>query len=244
MIQRKKGYSSNTHQRGAVLIILVMLMVLALSTALLTGISTTKTKLAQSSQTRLNLAEAKSAVIAYARLSDPDKTSSGLNLRYLPCPDTNGDGLEETPCGTNAATGWLPWQTLGIPALKDSSGYCFRYFVAAAYKRGTAIPPDITALPPAEFQVYNHQGALISNDVIAMIFAVNEPVAGQRRNINPGVATECGSTALGAAINQDQNLLESINGISNASAPQFIVAPEGSSSTFNDTAIWISRTEL
>jgi len=244
MSQQKKEYSSNAHQRGAVLIILVMLMVLALSSALLTGISATKTKLTQSAQTRLNLAEAKSAIIAYARLSDPDKTSSGLNLRYLPCPDTDGDGLEETPCGTSAASGWLPWQTLGVPPLKDSSGYCFRYFVAAAYKRGSAIPPDIAALPPAEFQVYNHQGTLISNDVIAMIFAVNEPVAGQRRNINPGVATECGSTALSAAINQDQNLLESINGISNASAPQFIVAPEGSSSTFNDTAIWISRTEF
>tara|TARA_R110001592_G_scaffold320639_2_gene598768 strand:- start:87464 stop:88231 length:768 start_codon:yes stop_codon:yes gene_type:complete len=250
-----KSYSSEHHQQGAALIILVLLMVLAFSTALLTGISSYATKLARSEKTLIHLSEAKSAVIAYARLSDPDKTSTGLQQRYLPCPDADGDGLEETPCGSTAATGWLPWQTLGLPPLKDASGYCLRYYVAGEYKQGSsgpplisALPPSsglplISALPPAEFTL-SDPNQLLSNDVVAIIFAPYDILAGQTRNVTPGIATECGSTSLGAAINQNQNLLDSIAGITNASAPDFIVAPEGSSTTFNDVASWVLRTEL
>lgn len=243
MTHQWRGTSYKSRQRGTVLIILVMLMVLALSTALVTGLSTTKTDLARSAQTLTNLAEAKSAIIAYARLSDPDKTSVGLKHRYLPCPDTDGDGLEETPCGANAAEGWLPWQTLGLPPLRDISGSCFRYYVAGAYKQGGGSPPDITSLPPAEFLVVRPPDIFITNDVVAMIFAPNTPVIGQARSVAPGVATECGSTSPSAAINQGQNLLESINGISNASAPDFMVFPDGNR-TFNDISTWISRTDL
>lgn len=238
-----KSYSSGYHQQGAALIILVLLMVLAFSTALLTGISSYATKLARSEKTLIHLSEAKSSVIAYARLSDPDKTSTGLQQRYLPCPDADGDGLEETPCSTTAATGWLPWQTLGLPPLKDASGYCLRYYVAGEYKQGSSGPPLISALPPAEFTL-SDPNQLLSNDVVAIIFAPYDILAGQTRNVTPGIATECGSTSLGAAINQNQNLLDSIAGITNASAPDFIVAPEDSSTTFNDVASWVLRTEL
>ena len=239
--QAFKRHTCRHHQCGGVLIILILLMVVAFSTVLLTGISTNKTKLARSEQTLNHLGEAKAAVIAYAQLSDPDKTPTGLQQRYLPCPDTNGDGLEETPCGTAAATGWLPWQTLGLPPLKDATGSCFRYYVAGAYKQGTVNPPLISALPTAEFSL-NDPGQLLSNDVVAMIFAPNTVIAGQNRSISPGIATECGSTATGAPINQNQNLLDSIAGTNNTISPDFIVAPQGN--TFNDVATWITRAEL
>lgn len=218
-------------------------MVVTLSTVLLTGLSTNKTKLARAEQALNHLAKAKAAVIAYARLSDPNKAlpPTGLQQRYLPCPDTDGDGLEETPCGTTAATGWLPWQTLGLAPQKDGSGTCFRYFVAAEYKQGTATPPLISALPAGEFSLSN-PNQILSNDVVALIFAPNAVVAGQTRNPTPGTATECGSTSTSAPINQNQNLLDSIAGTNNANAPDFIVAPQGD--TFNDVATWIISTEL
>jgi type II secretory pathway pseudopilin PulG len=236
-------HSSNHHQKGAALIIFVLLMVLALSTALLTGISSHSTKLARSEKTLIHLSEAKSAVIAYARLSDPNKTSTGLQQRYLPCPDTDGDGLEDTPCGTTAATGWLPWQTLGLHPAKDIGGSCLRYYVAGDYKQGTSGPPLISALPPAEFTL-NDPDQVLSNDVIAVIFAPNDVTAGQVRDVTPGIATECGSTNLNAAINQNQNLLDTLGSITNASPPDFIVAPKGNSTTFNDVASWVLRSEL
>mgnify|MGYP000279779566 CR=1 FL=1 len=238
-----KCHLSRHNQQGAVLIILVLLMVLSLSTALLTGISANKTKLARSEKTLLYLANTKSALIAYARLSDPDKTVTGLQQRYLPCPDTDGDGLEETPCGSTAATGWIPWQTLNLPPHKDASGYCFRYYVAGAYKQGASTPPLISALPPTEFTL-SDPDQLLSNDVVAIIFAPNNIIAGQTRNINPGTPTECGSTSTSAPINQNQNLLDSIAGETNASGPDFIIAPPKSSDTFNDLASWVLSTEL
>ena len=218
-------------------------MVVAFSSVLLTGISTNKTKLARAEQTLNHLADAKVAVIAYARLSDPDKNlpPTGLQQRYLPCPDTDGDGLEETPCGTNAATGWLPWQTLGLSPLKDASGSCFRYFVAGEYKQGAVSPPLISALPTAEFSL-NDPDQLLSNDVVAMIFAPQTVVVGQNRSIAPGAGTECGSTSAGAPINQNLNLLDSIAGTNNATSPDFIVAPQ--SNAFNDVAAWITSAEL
>lgn len=236
-----KRHTGKYDQRGGVLIILVLLMVVAFSTILLSGLSTNKTKLARAEQALKHLGEAKAAVIAYARLSDTDKTPTGLQQRYLPCPDTDGDGLEETPCGTTAATGWLPWQTLGLPPQKDASGTCFRYFVAAEYKQGTATPPLISALPAGEFSLSN-QEQVVSNDLVAIVFAPNTIVAGQNRSITPGIATECGSTSTGAPINQNQNLLDSIAGTNNANPPDFIVAPQGD--TFNDVATWITSTEL
>jgi hypothetical protein len=236
-----KSCSLKNHQRGAVLVVLILLMVLAFSTALLTGISSTHTKLARSAQSLSNLSEAKTAVIAYAQLSDPDKSPTGLQHRYLPCPDTDGDGQEETPCGTTSAEGWLPWQTLGLPPLRDASGSCFRYYISSEYKQGTAVPPLKSALPPAEFTL-SDPDQLISNNVVAIIFAPNTVVAGQIRGAGPGSPTECGSTSTGAPINQSQNLLDSIAGTNNANSPDFIVAPQGD--TFNDVAIWITSTEL
>jgi len=56
--------------------------------------------------------------------------------RYLPCPDTDGDGFENgtvTPgtgaCPTVTGDGWLPWQTLGLNFQGDIWGNRFKYHV-------------------------------------------------------------------------------------------------------------------
>ena len=44
----------------------------------------------------------------------------------LPCPDINGDGTpEQTPSDCVQFSGWLPWRTLDLPDLRDSSGERF-----------------------------------------------------------------------------------------------------------------------
>ena len=55
---------------------------------------------------------------------------------YLPCPDTDGDGLENgtvTPgtgtCPAATGDGWLPWQTLGLNIVGDVWGNRFKYHV-------------------------------------------------------------------------------------------------------------------
>jgi prepilin-type N-terminal cleavage/methylation domain-containing protein len=56
--------------------------------------------------------------------------------RYLPCPDTDGDGLENgtvTPgtgtCPAATGDGWLPWRTLGLSIQGDVWGNRFKYQV-------------------------------------------------------------------------------------------------------------------
>jgi prepilin-type N-terminal cleavage/methylation domain-containing protein len=51
---------------------------------------------------------------------------------YLPCPDTDGDGLSNGGPGTctdASGDGWLPWQTLGINVQSDIWGNRFKYHV-------------------------------------------------------------------------------------------------------------------
>jgi prepilin-type N-terminal cleavage/methylation domain-containing protein len=51
---------------------------------------------------------------------------------YLPCPDTDGDGLSNGGPGTctdASGDGWLPWQTLGINDQSDIWGNRFKYHV-------------------------------------------------------------------------------------------------------------------
>lgn len=63
---------------------------------------------------------------------------------YLPCPDTDGDGIEDAP-NRNLATpltcasveGYLPWVTLGVPQT-DAWGIRFRYRIKDEYARPSA----------------------------------------------------------------------------------------------------------
>lgn len=80
------------------------------------------------------------AAMAYWRMSAQQRTQVGeldllaradqalvgyANAMYrLPCPDTNGDGIED--CGSNVELGQLPWRTLG---LADNRARMIRYGV-------------------------------------------------------------------------------------------------------------------
>ncbi len=63
---------------------------------------------------------------------------------YLPCPDTDGDGIENAP-NRNVATpltcanveGFLPWVTLGVPQT-DAWGMRFRYRIKDEFARPSA----------------------------------------------------------------------------------------------------------
>lgn len=73
-----------------------------------------------------NLALAGSALRAHAftrRCQNP-----GLAMdQALPCPDGAGtEGVAAASCPV-VSRGWLPWRSLGLPALRDQSGTCLWY---------------------------------------------------------------------------------------------------------------------
>jgi prepilin-type N-terminal cleavage/methylation domain-containing protein len=79
------------------------------------------------------LENAKDALIGYAM-----SHAATDGRPYLPCPDTNNDGVEETRAGgvCPSLEGRLPWVTLGT-AKTDSWGNQIRYRVATNFSNST-----------------------------------------------------------------------------------------------------------
>ncbi|MBL8405203.1 MAG: type II secretion system protein [Dechloromonas sp.] len=117
--------------RGFTLVELAIVLVIA---ALLSGglMMTISSQIEQGSRssTQQQLQDIRDALLGYAA------SHSALDGKpYLPCPDTDSDGLENRTghtC-TNPA-GQLPWSDLGI-ANQDAWGNRFRYQVEAAFAR-------------------------------------------------------------------------------------------------------------
>src|SRR5450759_3419021 len=90
-------------QRGAVLMIMLVIMVMGIAAVLISSLSTTALKNARQETTSNALAQAKDALIGRA-ISDSNMPGS------LPCPDTNDDGSAELLSGNNCPSyiGRLP----------------------------------------------------------------------------------------------------------------------------------------
>ena len=92
----------------------------------------------------------------------------------------------------------------------------------------------------------NNTDGIISEGVVAVLFAPGEALAGQSRGFAPNTATECGSTVIQSGKNLAANYLDTLAGIDNAVLPDFITAAKvlDVSSSFNDNMATILTSEL
>lgn len=251
---------SSSKQQGAALLIMLTILVLTLASVLLSAMNKNSQVISRENKTNLALAQAKQALIDYALV--------GLRgVGYLPCPDQNGDGVSDEPCGApgTSVEGWLPWQTLGTGILRDSDHVCLRYVVSGNYKIN---PPGALAKSPPTIGHFVLQdanntvrvGATPAEYALAVIFAPGLSLAGQNRNTGAGPATACGSNNPGAAINRAGNYLETFNNVNNASGtyagpgiPGDIALPTANPSVFmtakkqtrfNDVVAWVSPADF
>ena len=136
-VQHKMS-GSRFSQRGAALLLFALIAIVSLSALLLAGLNSKGPESPQAKSLGV-LQTAREALIGYS-LSFADLNANRLP-GYMPCPDTDGDGLADMPCGSpgESAIGRLPWQTLGLPPLRDSTGECLWYVVSAAYKENPAV---------------------------------------------------------------------------------------------------------
>ena len=249
-------------QSGAVLIIFMLGFVLFVATVFLTGVDKTSQMLKKQNKTQRSLASAKELLINFALLSDQQIASPGIG--YLPCPDANGDGLSNAPCGAagDSVEGWLPWQTLGGKSLKDGDAVCLRYAVSGNYKINPALP--LVKGPPStegHFVVHDQNntvllGAVSTEYGLAVVFAPGQVVTGQSRGLGAGAATICGSSAGGDAINRATNYLDQLSSVDNArgtyagpgvpgnaalpTSIQSVFIQANKRTNFNDELIWVS----
>ena len=169
-------------QRGAALLIAMLIVVLGLVTLLTFRSDRKGPEMEAERKTALALAQAKEALLGYAAgvalsPSDPDRPGD------LPCPDLDNDGVAEpTSCGNAAGStgqdrrlGRLPWRTLGLPDLRDGYGERLWYAVSNNFKKNTRTsilnsdtPGTITVRDSGGNLVLDGSGAM---GAIAVIFS-------------------------------------------------------------------------
>lgn len=248
-------------QRGSAFILFITVLVLGGLSILLTGLNQgIAQKTENKEQTIKALADAKAALIGHA-LSYAE-THLGQPPGYLLCPDQDGDGDADAPCGSTGESiiGFFPWKTLGLPPLRDGNGDCLWYAVSGTYKNSPkqALDNDTDGL----FRIKDYKGNILIgktslDQAIAVLFspgiAIYTPTTTQSRGIL-GTPTECGSSYATAPIRAAQNFLEiSVAGPGltktvfdiTAGVPQ--IKTTGSnigSTTFNDTVLAITPTDF
>ena len=174
-------------QRGAVLMVMLVILIMGGSAMLLNTLNSTTPRLARDKVTADALAQAKEALIGFAVTYG--NTYIGNVHGYLPCPDPGGlssEGVMDASCGTKniSQIGRFPWKELNLPPLRDSTGECLWYAVTGTYKYQ----------PPTDLMNWDNYGQLLGyasdgtlftqaeNKVVAVVIAPGPPIAGQNHS--------------------------------------------------------------
>lgn len=250
------GWPGAQHGFGG-FFMMFLLAALGATTALLT-FARTDTLTAKNDRAILDaLVEAKAALVGYAvRRGGPTGTA---RPGELPCPDTDGDGMENTPCSTPASLlGRVPWRTLGIPEPRDSAGETLWYAISAPFRDVTSnpnpTPPHwltgasdrINSDTRGTITVRGADGAILTDNAVAVILAPGAPI-GQNR----GVVGTLLCTLTGLLVAQSacpNNYFESITIggtlVGNAASTSGPFIAGARSNTFNDRLTYITTSEL
>lgn len=118
---------SMVSQRGAVLMLLLLLVGVGALAVFVTGLNRAGIQQERDRVTAAALAQAKEALIGYASAYDRPGA--------LPCPDTNNDGSGDAnaPNACYSRIGRLPWKSLKLTDLRDGYGERLWYAVSANF---------------------------------------------------------------------------------------------------------------
>ncbi|MDD5299120.1 MAG: hypothetical protein PHD65_01345 [Gallionella sp.] len=241
---------AGTTQRGAALIVMLVIMVIGFSALLANSFSLAGLNNQRQIRTAAALAQAKEALIGYA-VTYGD-THAGKVHGYLPCPNLSGGTLGATEgsaagscAGKNISQiGRLPWKELNLPPLRDSTGECLWYAVSGTYKNNT--PTGLMNWDTnGQLQVYASDGSTLltpaENQAVAVIFAPGAAQTGQTRT--PDTTTPiCGGNYTAS------NYLDSDGTINNATVSAIANAASkfrfGTAAGINDQMLFITRQDI
>jgi hypothetical protein len=126
--RRTAGYALRSRQCGYGVLIALVILVLGSLYGLTRGLSQATAQSKHDDHDQTVLRQARDALIARAAL-DANRPGS------LPCPDSNDDGVAELLAGNVCPSyiGRLPWQTLRLPDLRDSTGERLWYVLSQPF---------------------------------------------------------------------------------------------------------------
>ncbi|RME34772.1 MAG: hypothetical protein D6786_03850, partial [Gammaproteobacteria bacterium] len=172
-------------QGGAALLLFMLIVVIGASYMLLSRLSASSLRVQSTADSVNALRIAKEALIGYAA-SYPDQyggTNPSAGPGHLPCPDTDGNGSPDTPCGPGALK-WLPTKILGLENLRDGSGARLWYAVADGFRNNPITTPLNSAIVNS-FPASKFLGVDGAGDIVAVILAPGAPLDSQDRDTGP-----------------------------------------------------------
>lgn len=225
-----------TAQRGAAMMVMLVILVMGSLAFLVSSLSTSAQKTARQEITATALALAKEALL-------------GLSTKYtdypgsLPCPDTDDDGESDAAGGTECPQyiGRLPWKTLGLSSdLRDADGERLWYTLSRNVRRYASVLP----LNSNKTGTLNITGTYTDSNLVAIIFAPGSSVGTQSRSSTQtaycSTTTDTREQSFCAA-----NYLEGSNANpSPGASPNQNYQNANSSVPFNDQLIAISYGQL
>ncbi len=250
---------NSQRQKGAALLIAMVVLASVAVFYLMGQFGAVNQKLDRQDSRVAALAEAKTALIAYA-VNYINKGNTG-EYGFLPCPDFVTGGISPEG-GSDACTGIpgdpnvsvlgrLPWRSLDLKPLRDDANECLWYAVSGPYKNGanktTMLNDDINGL----FEIYDAQDNRMYGDapedrIVAVILAPGVTLAGQNRGgVIPGITgTEtCGGNYTVSNYLEGNGVRDN-SAVSNTadSLSQFIKS--GSNTAFNDRLAIITQGDI
>ncbi len=227
-MSRQRNPPPSHFQRGATLMIMLVIMVLGAATFLVGSLGKVgnSLKYKKATETSDALMLAKAALIGYA-LTQSNRPGQ------LPCPDTHAAGsvnagVADTLSGNNCSggnLGRLPWKTLKLPDLRDAAGEPLWYAVADPYHAGAS-----AALNSETNGTLSLSGNVTSAGLLAIIFAPGQALPEQNR--------------ITANFNSYSHFLESV--LTAPASFQILSQndyPNGAY-TYNDQVQWITRDDI
>ncbi|HUW51579.1 MAG TPA: hypothetical protein VMV75_11255 [Sulfuricella sp.] len=184
-------------QKGGALF--ALLVIIGIAVILLVGVLKSNPQIARDKITADVLAQAKDALIGYA-VTYRDNGHPNDVFGYLPLPDMGpANNLEGEAAGIvtgNLADysliGKLPWKTLGLSALRDSSGECLWYAISGRYKNNptTAVLNWDTL---GQFDITAEDGTTVTlPNTVAIVFSPGPVLPGQDRSPLAAGVANCG----------------------------------------------------
>lgn len=167
---RRQPSVSWRRQRGAALLIFMLIAVIA-SLSLLLNRLASRASASNQQATLDTMALARDAIIGWsaARSSTPGMLPCPENTAFIGDPDN--EGTAQTSCGNGVKIGRLPWRTLNVPQLRDDAGEPLWYAISPGFRTGI-----INANNAAQLSVDG-----IENRAVAIIFSPGAALAGQSR---------------------------------------------------------------
>lgn len=264
MVLRIGSPQSAKAQRGYALLLMLVLVTMGVLFTLVSQLSAVGMKWGREYRTHAALLQAKEALIGYA--ATYRDTHPGEVFGYLPCPDADGDGNAETiNNSTNCASsnqvvvGLLPYQTLGLSDLRDSSDECLWYAVSPGYKAGMSKVKPMNWDSRGQIRILANDGVTILVDPIngteggaaAVIFSAGPPLSNNTAGRGSNSSNVCGNNgktnwrAFLESVSFDSTGNSGFDANGNSTAnPLIVTSGTLDSISNNDQVAWITPKEI